>query len=83
MAVLHVWTQNYLQKVRTCPGRPLKLLTRNHFSKCERPESPPPPYMAQLTCLFAVNEMTLAINSFVHYLNLIILTGTRCVPSQS
>ena len=25
--VLHVWTQNYLRNVGTCPGRPLELLT--------------------------------------------------------
>ena len=43
MAVLHVWTQNYLQNVRTCPGCPLQPLNRNHFyplAKVERPEPP-------------------------------------------
>ena len=39
-SVLHVRTQNYLQNVGTCPGRPLQLLTRNHFFQSERPEPP-------------------------------------------
>ena len=30
--ILHVWTQNYPQNVRTCPGRSLQLLTRNERS---------------------------------------------------
>ena len=40
-AVLHVWTQNYLQNVGTCPGCLLQLLTRNHFFQSERTEPPP------------------------------------------
>ena len=35
-------TENYLQSVGTCPGRPLQLLTRTHFFQSERPEPPPP-----------------------------------------
>ena len=40
LAVLHVWTQNYPQNVRTCPGLPLQLLARNTFFQSDRPEPP-------------------------------------------
>ena len=42
-SVLHVWTQNCLQNFGTCLGRPLQLITRNHFFQSERPKPPPPP----------------------------------------
>ena len=59
LAVLHVWTQNYLQNVGTCPGRPLQLPTRNNFFQSERaqPTPPPPPLNSGSDCMNLLKHM--------------------------
>ena len=68
LVVLHVWTQNYLQNVWTCPGSPLQLLIRNNCFLSERPEPPPPPLKLHRKC---VSFIIASINT-ISFINFVI-----------
>ena len=61
-----------LQNVGTCPGRPLQILTRNHFFQNERPEPPPPPLKFSYCKLFTEHYATLTSKSSVHIVHSVI-----------